>query len=108
MNQLSLAPVHCDDPESSREAAVRVTPKVGTQLSRVLSVVFFSGPEGLSNREIQLVVCGSNPGHPAWNKIPTRCRTLQRMGLLELVLEDGQPVLREHPGGGRLLTWRVA
>ena len=108
MIQLSLAPVHRDDPESSREAAVRVTPKVGTQLQRVLSAVFLNGPSGLSNREIQLVVCGANPGHPAWNKIPTRCRTLQRMGLLELVLKDGEPHLREHSDGGRFLTWRVA
>jgi len=126
VNQLTLAPVHHDDPDSSREAAERVTPKVGTQLAAVLDA--FSSSSGqagqagfvmtmpgllfawaLSNREIQLVVCGGhNPGHPMWNKIATRTRTLERMGLIELIVDiDGKPLLREHRDGGRFLLWRV-
>ena len=110
MNQLSLTPVHSGDPDSSREAAARVAPKVGSQLDSVLGAVVVGGfwRHSMSNREIQIVVCRNDPGHPAWNKIPTRCRTLERMGLIELVLDaDGEPVLREHRDGGRFLTWRA-
>ena len=108
MNQLSLTPVHSGDPDSSREAAARVFPKIGSQLSKVLTTVFLHGQSGMSNRDIQIAVCRNNPGHPAWNKIPTRCRTLERMGLIELVVDaDGEPILREHLDGGRFLTWRT-
>ncbi len=107
MNQLSLTPVHSGDPDSSREAAARVAPKVGSQLDAVLAAVELRFA-GMSNRDIQILVCHNNPGHPAWNKIPTRCRTLERMGLIELVRDaDGEPVLREHADGGRFLTWRA-
>jgi hypothetical protein len=107
--QLQLAPVHRDDPASSHEAAERVRPKVGSQLQQVLTAVLLAGPSGASNREIQIKVCGGyNPGHPAWNKIPTRCRTLERRGLLELVLDDGEPLLLEHETGGRFMVWRLA
>ncbi len=108
MNQLSLTPVHSGDPASSREAAERVAPKVGSQLDAVLAAVEMGGFGGMSNRQIQILVCRNNPGHPAWNKIPTRCRTLERMGLIVLVRDDdGEPVLREHRDGGRFLTWRA-
>ena len=109
MNQLSLTPVHRDDPDSSREAAERVAPKVGSQLARVLREVGRGGEVGRSNRQVQIAVCGGFiPGHPAWNKIATRTRTLERMGLIELVRDaDGDPDLREHRDGGRLLTWRA-
>ncbi len=108
MNQLSLIPVHSGDPDSSREAAARVAPSVGTQLDAVWEVIGWVGSVGMSNRDIQHLVCHSNPGHPAWNKIATRCRTLERMGLIELVCDaDGEPVLREHRDGGRFLTWRA-
>ena len=108
VTQLSLIPVHSNDPESSREAAARVAPKVGSQLYRVLGAVVSGGAMGMSNRVIQIVVCRNSPGHPTWNKIPTRCRTLERMGLIELVVDDdGDPVLREHSDGGRFLTWRA-
>ncbi len=108
MNQLSLTPVHTGDPDSSREAAARVAPKVGSQLDAVLgAVVGWLG--GMSNREIQIAVCnGFNPGHPLWNKCATRTRTLERMDLIVLVRDaDGEPVLREHWTGGRFLTWRA-
>ena len=106
MNQLSLTPVHSGDPDSSREAAFRVAPKIGSQLSLVYGAVLWGGPEGRSNREIQLLLC--NRAHPLWNKVPTRCRTLERMGLIKLVRDaDGEPFLREHRDGGRFLTWRV-
>jgi hypothetical protein len=107
MEQLELVPVHHDDPLSSYEAAQRVAPAVGTQLYQVYMAAAHAGAEGISNREIQVQVCGNNPGHPAWNKIPTRCRTLERQGILELVTEDGEPVLREHWTGGRFLVWRI-
>jgi len=107
MEQLELVPVHHEDPRSSWEAAQRVAPQVGTQLFAVWSAVVHAGADGLSNRQIQWQVCGGhNPGHPAWNKIPTRCRTLQRKGVFELVTEDGEPVLREHDGA-RFMVWRV-
>lgn len=106
--QLSLVPVHRDDPQSSREAAERVAPKVGTQLHDVFDAIVLFGEEGASNREIQIAVCkGNNPGHPLWNKTPTRCRTLERKGLIELVTDEGEPVLREHWTGGRFMVWRV-
>ena len=106
MNQLSLTPVHSGDPDSSREAAARVAPKVGSQLNLVLQAIESWRWWGISNREIQLLLC--NRAHPLWNKVPTRCRTLERMGLIELVCDaDGEPVLREHRDGGRFLTWRA-
>ncbi len=108
MNQLSLTPVHSGDPDSSREAAARVRPKVRSQLDAVFAAVVLNRVHGMSNRELQIWVCDSNPGHPAWNKIATRTRTLERMGLIELVCDaDGEPVLREHRDGGRFLTWRA-
>ena len=107
--QLELVPVHHDDPLSSREAADRIRPHVSGQLELVLGAVVLFGLAGASNREIQIAVCGLDPGHPAWNKIPTRCRTLERKGLLELVTDEaGEPVLREHSTGGRFLVWRAA
>ena len=108
MNQLTLAPVHHDDPESSREAAERVMPKVGSQLYELLWWLTASGPAGRSNRELQILLYGTEKTNPtAWNKIPTRTRILERMGLIELVTEDGKPLLRKHRDGGRFLTWRV-
>lgn len=108
--QMELAPVHRDDPESSREAADRVRPKVGGQLRDVLDVIETYGrDDGVSNRQIQIGVCGGyRPGDPLWNKVPTRCRTLERKGLIELVVDaDGKPVLRSHSTGGRFLVWRA-
>ncbi len=106
MNQLSLTPVHSGDPDSSREAAARVAPKAGSQLALVFNAVWLAGHEGRSNREIQNKVAW--PQQPFYNKIATRCRTLERMGLIELVRDaDGEPVLREHSDGGRFLTWRA-
>lgn len=104
------APVRREGPESSREAAERVRPKVGSQLQQVLSAIFLAGPSGASNREIQVKVCGGyNPGHPLWNKVPTRCRTLEKRGFIELVRDvDGEPLLLEHETGGRFMVWRVA
>ena len=111
-DQMSLLepPVHRNDPLSSREAADRVRPSLAGQFRKVFGAVLLGGPEPMSNRDIQIAVCGGhNPGHPLWNKIPTRCRTLERKGLIELVLDaDGEPVLTEHWSGGRYLTWRVA
>ncbi len=99
-----LAPYRLFDPQSSVEASERVAPKVRGQLADVLEAVTLGG--SMSNREIQHVVCDHNPGDPAWNKIPTRCRTLERMGLLRLVVDAaGEPDLRTHPDGGRFLTW---
>ncbi len=106
-HQMSLlAPYRRSNPQSSVEASERVEPKVRGQLQKVLSAVVWGDFSGMSNREIQHVVCDHNPGDPAWNKIPTRCRTLERMGLLRLVVDaDGSPDLRTHPDGGRFLTW---
>ncbi len=106
-HQMSLlAPYRRSNPQSSVEASERVAPKVRGQLLDVLGAVTFGGSDGVSNREIQHVVCNHNPGDPAWNKIPTRCRTLERMGLLRLVVDAaGEPDLRAHPDGGRFLTW---
>jgi hypothetical protein len=103
--QLSLlAPVHRNDPASSREAAARVN--AGSQLAAVLAAL--SSVPDASNRDLQVMVCGGfNPGHPSWNKIATRTRTLERRGLIELVTDAGEPVLREHPSGGRFLVWRA-
>lgn len=110
--QLELAPVHRLDPDSSREAAARVMPQIGSQLEAVFGAILVYGPDGASNREIQLIVCaGHNPGHPLWNKVPTRARTLERRGLIELVTDDdGEPFLRPHwsSPGQRFLVWRVA
>ena len=103
--QLELAPVHTLDPASSREAAGKV--KAGSQLHRVLGAIVLGGPEGVSNRDIQMVVCDGNPGHPLWNKVPTRCRTLETLGLVEQVTAAGTPVLRSHSSGGRFLVWRA-
>ncbi len=94
MNQLSLTPVHSGDPASSREAAARAAPKVRSQMDAVFAAVVLNRVHGMSNRELQIWVCDSNPGHPAWNKIPTRCRTLERMGFMavaycpSMVFED--------------------
>jgi hypothetical protein len=106
--QLTI-PVHRDDPASSRDAADRVRPRVGSQLQQVLAAIFIAGPDGASNREIQVRVAnGHHPGHPAWNKVPTRCRTLEKRGMIEMVTDDKlAPVLREHSSGGRFLVWRV-
>jgi len=110
VNQLTLAPVHRDDPESSREAAERVTPKVGSQLYELLWWLTASGTGGRSNRELQILLYGEEANSPSpWNKIPSRTRTLERMGLIKLVLDiDGKPLLRKHHNGGRFLLWRVA
>ncbi len=106
-HQMSLlAPYRRSNPQSSVEASERVAPKVGSQLHQVLSIVLVGHSSGMSNRDIQHIACDHNPGDPAWNKIPTRCRTLERMGLLRLVVDaDGEPDLRTHPDGGRFLTW---
>ena len=111
-HQLSLldAPTHRDDPASSVEAAERVTPKVGSLLYELLWWLTATGPYGRSNRELQILIYGTQGANPtAWNKIPTRCRTLERMGLIKLVVDiDGKPLLRDHRDGGRFLLWRVA
>ena len=57
----------------------------------------------MSNRDIQMVVCDGNPGHPLWNKVPTRCRTLETLGLVEQVTDAGTPVLRSHSS-----WWKVS
>jgi hypothetical protein len=86
-----------------------VKAKVKGQLELVLGAIVVGGPGGMSNREIQIAVCGGyNPGDPLWNKVPTRCRTLERKGYIDLVVDaDGDPVLREHWSGGRFLVWRA-
>jgi len=115
-NQLSLLspPVHQGDPESSRQAAKRVAPKLSGQLLDVLASVVAAGPDGLSNREIQLIVCGgNNPGDSAWNKVPTRTKTLWDKGVLERMIDPltGDWLLRTDPSAPKsqgFLVYRVA
>ena len=99
--QLSLLdpPVHRDDPQSSHDAAASVKPKLSGQLLDVLGAVILGGPAGMSNREIQIAVCGgNNPGHPAWNKVATRTKTLWDRGVLDRLRnpETGDWLLRTH------------
>lgn len=111
--QLSLleAPVHRGDPQSSRTAAKRV--KLHGQLLDVFGAVVLGGPAGMSNREIQLAVCGgNNPGHKAWNKVATRTKTLWDEGYLEKIVnpETGEWLLRSHwsaPDHQGFLVYRV-
>lgn len=104
-------PVRRRDPVSSRDAAKRIAPKLSGQLLDVLGVVVWAGESGASNREIQLAVCdGDNPGHPAWNKVPTRTKQLWDEGVLERIAdsETGEWLLREHPSGNQgFLVYRV-
>jgi len=113
--QLSLLspPVRRSDPESSRAAAKRVAPKLSGQLLDVLAAVAGAGPDGLSNREIQLQVCnGHNPGDPAWNKVPTRTKTLWDKKVLERMVDPltGDWLLRSDPSAPKaqgFLVYRI-
>lgn len=104
-------PVRRRGPASSKAAAKRVAPKLSGQLLDVLGAVILGGPDGMSNREIQIAVCGGyNPGHPAWNKVPTRTKTLWDRGVLERMKdpETGDWLLREHPTGKQaFLVYRI-
>lgn len=104
-------PVRRRDPVSSREAAKRIAPKLSGQLLDVLGVIVLAGEEGASNREIQIAVCGGdNPGHPAWNKVPTRTKQLWDEEVIERMRdpETGEWMLREHPTGKQgFLVYRV-
>jgi hypothetical protein len=112
-DQLSLldAPVRRTDPQSSHTAAKRVKPKLSGQLLDVLAAVIATGADGASNREVQIAVCGGeNPGHPAWNKVPTRTKTLWDKGVLERMRDPltGDWLLRDHPSGNQgFLVYRV-
>lgn len=93
-------PVRRRDPESSREAARKVAPKLSGQLLDVLGVLVLAGVEGASNRDIQMAVCGGhNPGHPAWNKVPTRTKQLWDEEVIERMRdpETGDWLMRHHP-----------
>lgn len=104
-------PVRRRDPESSHQAARRIAPKLSGQLLDVLGAVVMAGPDGASNRDIQIAVCGGdNPGHPAWNKVPTRTKTLWDKGILERMRdpETGDWLVRDHPSGNQgFLVYRV-
>lgn len=104
-------PVGRRDPASSRAAALRIAPKLSGQLLDVLGVVVMAGELGASNREIQMAVCGGhNPGHPAWNKVPTRTKQLWDEEVIERMRDPktGEWAMRDHPTGKQgFLVYRV-
>ena len=102
-----LAPTHTGDPASSGEAARRVAPALAGQLAEVYGAIVAAGPDGASNREIQKAV--TTPEKPFWNKVPTRCRTLEHLHLILLVLDDnGKAVYRRDPDSGlTYMVWRA-
>ncbi|MCI0542947.1 MAG: hypothetical protein L0Z49_00705 [Actinobacteria bacterium] len=106
-------PVRRRDPASSKTAATLVKPKLSSQLLDVLGAVILGGADGMSNREIQVAVCGGvNPGHPAWNKVPTRTKQLWDQGVVERMTTADRRgwLLRSHPsapGKQGFLVYRV-
>lgn len=104
-------PVRRRDPKSSREAAQRIAPKLSGQLLDVLGVLVMAGSDGASNRDIQIAVCGGhNPGHPAWNKVPTRTKQLWDEEVIERMRDEetGEWLMRRHPTANQaFLVYRV-
>lgn len=113
--QLSLLdpPVHRGDPASSRTAARHAKQVLSGQMLDVFGAVVLGGPAGMSNRDIQVAICdGFNPGHPAWNKVATRTKTLWDRGYLDRLVnpETGEWLLRSHetaPDEQGFLVYRV-
>lgn len=89
-------PVHRDDPHSSRQAAAKARKSAPTQSRLALEVIVAAGPDGVTTREIQRRLW-ETPAHPAWNKVPTRCLSLQRAGLVRR--EEGTRTTG-HPDDG--------
>ncbi len=102
-----LAPTHTGDPASSGEAARRVAPALAGQLAEVYEAICAAGPHGASNRQIQKAV--TTPEKAFWNKIPTRCRMLEKLGLVVLVFgDDGKTLYRRDPDSGlTYMVWRA-
>ena len=104
-------PVRRRDPQSSRDAARRIAPKLSGQLLDVLAALIDGGADGVSNRDIQIAVCGGdNPGHPAWNKVATRTKQLWDEGVIDRMTDPatGDWLLRDHATSGQaFLCYRV-
>lgn len=94
-SQTDPAPHRDRDPHPSHQAAERARPRARTQAQQILIKIAEAGATGASTRELQRALF--DPADPAWNKVPTRCKHLQDLGLVRRWTEtrrhDGQEFL---------------